>query len=216
MAVPANVRVEVPCNSRGSSSTPQYNNSDEKTSSLLQCQKCVRMLQKVLVSSDSRPLHLLKVLGASTKQLLFEHDGVIVTLPKQHMCEKMNSNRTWSHLRPPEPSILVESTNHTPVCHQKPVLAIATSPEAQQHPQITDSIKIEFRPCSDDGAEGGARAFVAGPDPLSMVICTNRLSCVEEAELSEVLVQYTNSCTFTTFEFIISICSSVRIWRTQK
>lgn len=49
------------------------------------------------------------------------------------------------------------------------------------------TIAIECIQCgSDTRAEGGARAFVRGPDPLSIVLCSNRLSSQREVE--EVLV----------------------------
>jgi hypothetical protein len=36
-------------------------------------------------------------------------------------------------------------------------------------------LTLECRPCGDRGPEGGARAYVMGPSPLSVVVCQNRL-----------------------------------------
>ena len=47
-------------------------------------------------------------------------------------------------------------------------------------------LQITCRKCGNDGPEGGARAFVKGPNPLSIVLCSNRLSTKEE--INEVLV----------------------------
>ena len=61
--------------------------------------------------------------------------------------------------------------------------------QAQIHdsePPVT-IITIECQPCgSDTRAEAGARAYVRGPEPLSVVLCSNRLSSQREVE--EVLV----------------------------
>lgn len=47
-------------------------------------------------------------------------------------------------------------------------------------------MQIQCTWCGNDGAEGGARAYVKGPEPLSIVLCANRLSSKEE--IQEVLV----------------------------
>jgi len=47
-------------------------------------------------------------------------------------------------------------------------------------------LQITCQKCGNDGPEGGARAFVKGPNPLSIVLCSNRLSTKEE--ITEVLV----------------------------
>jgi len=49
------------------------------------------------------------------------------------------------------------------------------------------TIAVECQTCgSDTRAEAGARAFVRGPEPLSIVLCSNRLS--SQREVDEVLV----------------------------
>ena len=52
-------------------------------------------------------------------------------------------------------------------------------------------MQIVCKPCSNRGPEAGARAFVMGPTPLSMVVCTNRLqgrtTAARRAEMEEIL-----------------------------
>lgn len=76
---------------------------------------------------------------------------------------------------------------------------ISTSPNHNHHqqhpssnvnqnvkPKIT-TIAIECQSCgSDTRAEAGARAYVKGPEPLSIVLCSNRLS--SQREIDEVLL----------------------------
>ena len=52
---------------------------------------------------------------------------------------------------------------------------------------ITKIIKIECRPCDTTGPEQGARALIMGPDPLSIVACTNRLERNNRQEMNEIL-----------------------------
>jgi Peptidase M76 family len=39
----------------------------------------------------------------------------------------------------------------------------------------TEWLQVSCKKCSDTGPEAGARAYIMGPTPLSMVVCTNRL-----------------------------------------
>lgn len=43
-------------------------------------------------------------------------------------------------------------------------------------------LQIQCRKCGNEGPEGGARAYVRGPNPLSIVLCSNRLATQEEIE----------------------------------
>ena len=49
-------------------------------------------------------------------------------------------------------------------------------------------LQISCQPCGTTGAEGGARAYVKGPSPLSIVLCSNRLDLSTPSETEEVLV----------------------------
>jgi hypothetical protein len=50
-----------------------------------------------------------------------------------------------------------------------------------------ENLKISCRPCANIGPEAGARAFVMGPNPLSIVLCSNRLSLRNTEEMEQVL-----------------------------
>ena len=71
---------------------------------------------------------------------------------------------------------------------------LTTSPAMENNPKEdgpekddVTTIAIECMSCgSDSRAEAGARAFVKGPEPLSIVLCSNRLS--SQREVDEVLV----------------------------
>jgi len=76
-------------------------------------------------------------------------------------------------------------------------LTVATSPRvnlneigqyllSEQNTQAPPPVQILCSWCGDSGAEGGARAYVKGPEPLSIVLCANRLS--SRKEIHEVLV----------------------------
>jgi len=65
---------------------------------------------------------------------------------------------------------------------------VPTNDDADRIPSDDEaiSVSISCQPCSTTGPEGGARAYVRGPHPLSIVLCSNRLST--PAEVEEVLV----------------------------
>mmetsp|Transcript_23955 Transcript_23955/g.36484 ORF Transcript_23955/g.36484 Transcript_23955/m.36484 type:complete len:340 (-) Transcript_23955:74-1093(-) len=56
--------------------------------------------------------------------------------------------------------------------------AVATS----AIPKPALDLQIQCRKCGNEGPEGGARAYVRGPNPLSIVLCSNRLATQEEIE----------------------------------
>jgi hypothetical protein len=61
------------------------------------------------------------------------------------------------------------------------------SPAASTKESSITTITIECSPCgSDTRAEASARAYVRGPDPLGIVLCSNRLG--SQREIEEVLV----------------------------
>ncbi len=47
-------------------------------------------------------------------------------------------------------------------------------------------LQIHCKKCGTEGPEGGARAYVRGPNPLSIVLCSNRLAT--KAEIEQVLI----------------------------
>lgn len=48
------------------------------------------------------------------------------------------------------------------------------------------TIELKCRKCASTGPEGGARAFLMGPQPLSVILCHNRIDS-EPTEISEIL-----------------------------
>jgi hypothetical protein len=52
--------------------------------------------------------------------------------------------------------------------------------------QASIPLSIECRDCGTTGPEGGARAFVRGPTPISIVLCSNRLH--SEKDYKQVLI----------------------------
>ena len=95
-------------------------------------------------------------------------------------------SRDWNQLSHPtiSPKLTTDRSFST--------VAMATSVH-DQGPTVNsstdfESLKIECRPCSNTGPESGARAFVMGPSPLSIILCSNRLSYHDSTEMEQVLV----------------------------
>jgi len=70
--------------------------------------------------------------------------------------------------------------------------ATATKTAAITSAPTTEWLQMSCKKCAATGPEGGARAFVMGPQPLSVVLCTNRLSTdaspkEQLAEMEEIL-----------------------------
>jgi hypothetical protein len=49
------------------------------------------------------------------------------------------------------------------------------------------TLEIQCRQCGTTGPEGSARAYLRGPSPLTIILCTNRLSLSDSEEINEVL-----------------------------
>lgn len=92
----------------------------------------------------------------------------------------------------------------SPAVDHRQQVAVDYDIQAAKKKNIT-TIEIECMKCgSDTRAEGGARAFVRGPEPLSIVLCSNRLS--SQREVDEVLVHelvhiYGKLCVSSSFFF---------------
>ena len=133
------------------------------------CTKCVKLLQQVLEKEDSRPMSILQSMGGSLQSST--KTGVTLEIPKQESAIL----RRWSKLHPPD---IAGSVEKTPTVN----MPIATSAVRQK-----ETLSIACRPCSDSGVESGARAFVMGPAPLSVVVCSNRLNLQDSSEMEQVL-----------------------------
>jgi hypothetical protein len=109
--------------------------------------------------------------------------GIVIEIPSQDPNAVL---RPWSKLQEDEP-----------VDHQQPINNNASRINNSDNSSINDSslfqkasqyfmlaatspivakdhLHVTCRPCSSAGPEGHARAFLLGPDPLEIVICTNR------------------------------------------
>lgn len=158
------------------------NSSSSPTTSSSSCEPCIKLLQEILSHSDSRPLRLLESLSGGTSQLHWQStaQGVQVALPPPNV----DPPRRWTRLavnqyatnndndgtpnqQPNQP------TNNVPPVADS-TFALASSPTTKSTTAPT-WLQIRCKHCSQKGPEGGARAFVMGPTPLSVVICQNRL-----------------------------------------
>jgi hypothetical protein len=180
-----------------------------------QCRSCVRLLQQVLQSSSSRPAQLLQSLYDSTpnnssnknihSQLPWRvtSNGVDVRIPAETHTENNKAvRRRWSRLHPPEhddtpadvqfdmSSFLQERqlATSSSMVTRKPSRLHNTSLVSNNK---TEWMSLKCQICSSTGPEGGARAFVMGPTPLSIVVCTNRLHATTpqaaKQEMEEIL-----------------------------
>ena len=139
------------------------------------------MLKHVLAQERSRPMTILDAMGGERGDE--NETGVEMKLPQA----TATPSRQWNQLqRPLGPPLLADT-------HKVSATTMATSATHERASVVTgissfESLKIECRPCSSTGPESGARAFVMGPSPLSIVLCSNRLSYHDPAEMEQVLV----------------------------
>lgn len=161
------------------------------------------MLKKVLSQPASRPRALLEALGSS-HDFVPTDNGVVVSFQENTSPQKivqheqtpssaaLNTRQPLAETSPPkrEPQKIVQNvqTSSPPAALNTPQPLAASAATKR-----STKLKIECRPCGTQGAEGGARAFVMGPTPLSIVLCSNRLHSLgnplnDSTELEEVLV----------------------------
>jgi hypothetical protein len=96
-------------------------------------------------------------------------------------------SRNWDQLR--RQSASSKLLNNRSISSTAAMATSALDQEPTVHgAKVFESLKIECRPCSNTGPESGARAFVMGPSPLSIVLCSNRLSYHDSSEMEQVLV----------------------------
>mmetsp|Transcript_6884 Transcript_6884/g.10460 ORF Transcript_6884/g.10460 Transcript_6884/m.10460 type:complete len:316 (-) Transcript_6884:56-1003(-) len=153
------------------------------------CQKCINLLKKVLSENNSRPMTILEALGSSnetTETTNDEEASVQLMIPPSP--QKIDQH--WDNL--PQNR---QKTSSTPQSDYSIQQQLATSVNTTSRSRLRrrreeslEKLKIECRPCADIGPERGARAFVMGPTPLSIVLCSNRLSLDSTDEMEQVLV----------------------------
>jgi hypothetical protein len=143
------------------------------------CQKCANILKSILAQECSRPSLMLEGLGAKKTE---ERDfGFQFQVPRS----TMSPTKKWNEIQNNHRSIDVDDT------HSLQTSLIATSAwkkKDQGRSNFLDHLNIVCRPCASDGVESRARAFVTGPTPFTIVLCSNKLSYHNSREVEEVLV----------------------------
>jgi hypothetical protein len=144
---------------------------------------------------------ILEAMGGKQSQQQKESLGATIQIPKENKALK---SRPWTQLNPPRAAAARKeiSTSTGAQQHAGTIAAMATSANTPAPPNNKDqlvqqqsdkdtnceSLQIECRPCASVGPESGARAFVMGPTPLSIVLCSNRLTYQTPEEMEQVLV----------------------------
>lgn len=129
------------------------------------------MLTALLNKEGSRAQHLLKSIGSSGDFSIL-NNGVSVAIP---------SNSSHGHQLLTQWTKLTTNSPTTDASHTTSLAVSAVVPPAE-------TLSIICRQCGDTGPEGSARAFVFGPMPLQIVLCTNRLSLMNSEALESALV----------------------------
>jgi hypothetical protein len=95
-------------------------------------------------------------------------------------------------IKPSDPSVIRRSILPSSFTAEQQLATSASSSSnahdskvsLSEQSQSTEWMSIRCQPCKMTGPEGGARAFVMGPTPLSIVVCTNRLQHLTTNPLS--------------------------------
>lgn len=143
------------------------------------CAPCVKLLREILVQdSSARPRQLLSALSPHSAWRPMAN-GLEVQIPNSVDMPQ----RRFSRLHPPDQATTTRSARTT--APSSAILqATSADPSSRLHQIENDNddtsnnyqwMQIVCKRCSNVGPEAKARAFVMGPTPLSMVVCTNRL-----------------------------------------
>eukprot|EP00557_Chaetoceros_sp_GSL56_P004348 CAMPEP_0176497074 /NCGR_PEP_ID=MMETSP0200_2-20121128/11527_1 /TAXON_ID=947934 /ORGANISM="Chaetoceros sp., Strain GSL56" /LENGTH=353 /DNA_ID=CAMNT_0017895057 /DNA_START=111 /DNA_END=1172 /DNA_ORIENTATION=- len=127
-------------------------------------------------SSDNSTTMMTKLKNRLTKRFLQEPNRYSINTNSDD-----NTSTTSSIESPPNPIRSPATVATSAITKPSPIPI--PSPISSPPPM---ELQITCQKCGNDGPEGGARAFVKGPNPLSIVLCSNRLSTQEE--INEVLV----------------------------
>lgn len=143
-------------------------------------------------AEEPAPLTLLKAIAGSTnsrERLKVEmvedgvklHVPVETTLPDQLL--------SWTQWMTPTTKLYAEKPKETSIFHGfRLPLALSVNEKEARGNGLVDPLTIELkcRKCASTGPEAGARAFLMGPQPLSVIVCHNRVDA-ERAEVEEIL-----------------------------
>lgn len=184
-----------------SQSTSQSKVNDSTSPS---CQKCVKVLRDLIAGlqedkhpttsarrHEPAPLTLLKAIaGMNNREKLrveMVDDGVKLHVPVETtLPDKLLD---WTRWLQPKPTEGVETSGDTSALDDfRLPLALSVQENSAHRQQLVDPLTIELkcRKCASTGPEAGARAFLMGPQPLSVIVCHNRVQS-ERGELEEIL-----------------------------
>lgn len=182
------------------SNPEQYFSSKASTFSQQEsdCNVCAKLLQTVLLhTTSSRPRKLLESLNPTAWRPT--PNGIQVEIPSP----KTEPTRHWDQVKRGSGDTQAENFagfEGPVVLARRLTSQLAFSSKAELNPsnivhtqnkeeqstsQPKEWLSIVCRECSNTGPEGNARAFITGPTPISVVICTNRSGV---AEMEEILV----------------------------
>jgi hypothetical protein len=143
-----------------------------------------------VTAEESSPLVLLKAIAGmkNSERLRVEmvDDGVKLHMPVETtLPDKLLS---WSQWMTPATILDAEKSNSSVIDKFRLPLALSVKDDAERGRQLVDPLTIELkcRKCASTGPEAGARAFLMGPQPLSVVVCHNRVQS-DRAEVEEIL-----------------------------
>ena len=166
------------------------------------CAKCVTVLRELIaglqdmkisptgtkqVDKEPPPLTLLKAIagGASDGEKLIVEmidDGIKLHVPVETTSPmRLQSWRQWFQSKESDidgPSILGVL--------RRPLALSVDDHASKARLQDPLTIELKCRKCGNSGPEAGARAFLMGPNPLSVILCHNRVNS-DRAEVEEIL-----------------------------
>jgi hypothetical protein len=161
------------------------------------CNLCAKLLQNVLLrTASSRPRKLLESLNPTAWRPIANGIQVEIVSPQTEPTRNWNDldardgdTRADDRKSSAEPCVLPQRRTSQLAFSSKKTHSsdslLKNKEEDQRLSSRKEWLSIICRECSDTGPEGNARAFITGPSPISVVICTNRSGV---AEMEEILV----------------------------
>ncbi|KAL7475385.1 hypothetical protein ACHAW6_001302 [Cyclotella cf. meneghiniana] len=164
-----------------------------------ECRQCLSFLTRAL-NQSGRPRSLLKALGVlpdgraihdddNDAQTLYKPtpDGRGIALQLSHASSTTRPSPVSLQRRLTDAASRVVGGGTAAVLTTSPALESTRSSPLNHALHIPTAVTIECQTCGfDTRAEAGARAYVRGPDPLGIVLCSNRLAT--QGEVDEVLI----------------------------
>jgi hypothetical protein len=183
----------------------------EKESGSGQCEKCMKNLTAALKAVGSKTQTLFSSMGVNVTESTFQNNNNSVTVQLKQINSTDTINGTFnrddsrgfggretdniSQITNAETTIETDTMFtklkrkftkqiHSRITTNPKQITVATSASDSSTDFSNPSLSLEIicKKCGNSGPEGGARAFVRGPDPLSIVLCSNRLFSREDIE----------------------------------